>query len=160
MKKFFALTFAIIMVFTLTACGGGNGNNNDGTAATNESTPEPEATPTPEAQEEIEGEFFPGISDGDIPDILLRKAGRVESASLVASDDPEFTSEVLIVLSGCPMNFFSILSNHYETGSLTAELPLDESLGRSFTFDWGTLEMSSKDLIMESGEIHVHAFIY
>jgi len=160
MKKLFALTFVVIIAFTLTACGGGSSSGNDGTTVSNEQTPTPEAAPTPEPQEEIEGEFFPGISDDDIPEILLRKAGRVESASLIPSDDPEFTSEVLIVLSECPINFFSILSNHYETGSLTAELPLDESLGRSFTFDWGTLEMSSKDLIMEAGEIHVHAFIY
>jgi len=159
MKKIFALIFAIIMVFALTACGGGSSN---GGGNTTQDTPTPTPTPTPAAPVEIEGEFFPGISDDDIPAVLMKKAGVVNEATFAPSANPDFTSEVTIILGNCPINFFSILSDHYnkDDGLIESDLPLDESLGRTFTYDWGILEMSSKEIIIETGEVHIHAFIY
>jgi len=153
MKKYLALILAMIMIFTLAACGGG------GTPATPvEPTPEPTPAPTPVP--EIEGEFFPGIKDEDIPEILMRKAGKVTRAEKLASNEAGYNYEVFIVLSEAPMNFYSILSNHYEVGALTADLPLEEDQVRTYTFDWGLIELSAKELLIESGEIHIHAMMH
>ena len=156
MKKLFALILVMIMIFSLAACGGG-GNGGTTPDATPEPTPTPAATPPPV---EIEGEFFPGIKDEDIPEILMRKTGVVESAVKIPSDNPDYSDEVFITLAEVPINFFSILSHHYQDASIEADVPLDESLGRSFTFDWGLIEMSSKDLLINEGKIEIHALIY
>ena len=153
MKKVFVLMLVTIMIFILAACGGGNSDPIIPTIP----TATPERTPDPN---EIEGEFFPGISDEDIPEILMRKAGKVESAERVASDNPDFSYEVFIVLAEVPMNFYSILSLHYQNGSIEYDVPLDESLIRTFSFDWGLIEMSNKDLIINEGKIEVHAVMY
>ena len=156
MKKIAALVLVCLMIFMLAACNGGGGGAPDPTP-TPEATPTPTPTPDPTA---AGGEFFPGIPNDDIPDVLMRTAGELESAIKVPSTDPDFSYEVFIVLAEIPINFFSILSHHYESGSIEAEVPLDESLGRSFVFDWGYIEMTSKDLIIEEGKIEVHARMY
>jgi len=153
MKKVLVLMLVTIMIFILAACGGGNTDPITPTIPTTA----PQRTPDPN---EIEGEFFPGISDEDIPEILMRKAGTVESAVKVASDDPDFSYEVFIVLADVPMNFYSILSHHYQMGSTEYDVPLDESLNRTFSFDWGYIEMSNKDLIINDQKIEIHAAMY
>jgi len=153
MKKIIVLVLVSGLIFLLAACGGGNSDPIIPTIP----TVTPERTPDPN---EIEGEFFPGISDEDIPDILRRKAGVVESAVKVASDDPDFSYEVFIVLAEVPMNFYSILSHHYQMGSTEYDVPLDESLNRTFSFDWGYIEMSNKDLIINDQKIEIHAVMY
>jgi len=153
MKKLFALLLVTVMIFTLAACGSGNTDPVTPTIP----TPTPERTPDPN---EVEGEFFPGIPDDEIPDILKRKAGTVESAVKVVSDDPDFSYEVFIVLVDAALSFYNILSHHYQSGSLSHVVPLDESLGRSFTFDWGYIEMSSTDLFIDESKIEIHALIY
>jgi len=152
MKKLIALMLAIVLIFALAACGGGT------PAPTPAPTPEPTPAPTPVP--EIEGEFFPGIKDEDIPDILLRKAGKVASAERVASNEAGFNYEVFIVLADAPMNFYSILSNHYEVGAESSDLPLEEDQIRTYTFDWGVIELSPKELLINEGEIRIHAMIH
>jgi len=152
MKKVFAVTLAIIMIFALAACGGGSAP-----AATPAPTPEP--TPAPAAPQEIEGEFFPGLKDEDIPEDLLRKAGRVVSAEKVASNEAGFNYEVFIVLADAPMHFYSILSDHYNVRANSSELPLEEDQERNYHFDWGDIILSNKELLINEGEIHIHAFI-
>jgi len=151
MKKILVLTIAILMIFMIAACGGGGG-----------ATPDEPATnpPTAPPPTEPEGDFFPGISDDDLPEIMKRKAGRVESATFVPSSDPDFTSEIFITLADCPMHFYSILSDHYNVGALSSELPLEEDQMRYYTFDWGVIELSNKELLINQGEIKVHAKIY
>jgi len=156
MKKLLALLIAMIMIFTLVACGGGGGGDTSAGSA----TPAPERTPAPTPPPEIEGEFFPGIKDEELPEILLRKAGRVESAEKVASNEAGFNYEVFIVLADAPMNFYSILSNHYEVGAISADLPLEEDQVRTYTFDWGVIELSPKELLIEKGELHIHAMMH
>ena len=152
MKKLFTLTLVAAMIFALAACSGGGAAD---------PTPEPTPTPTPvPTPVEIEGEFFPGIKDEDIPEVLLRKAGRVESAILIVSEEPDFTSEVFIVLADAPMHFYSILSNHYEVAAISSDLPLEEDQVRTYVFDWGLIELSAKELLIESGEIHIHAMLH
>ena len=154
MKRVFVLVLVLVMGVTLIACGGGGGSDPV-------VTPTPTATPVPTPDPtEIEGEFFPGIKDEEIPEILMRKTGVVESAVKVVSDNPDFSYEVFIVLAEIPINFFSILSHHYQSGSISAEVPLDESLGRSFVFDWGYIEMTSKELLIDTGKIEIHAMMY
>jgi len=153
MKKFLAMILAVLMIFTLIACGGGSGGS-----TTPDPTPTPTPTPTPEPEEE--GDFFPGIANEDIPEILMRKTGTVENAVKVPSENPDYSYEVYITLADVPMNFFSILSNHYQVGANEYDVPLDESLGRSFTFDWGRIEMSNKELLIAEEKIEIHAFMY
>jgi len=156
MKKLLVLLLVTVMIFALAACGVRGAGNTDPITPTIPTTA-PARTPDPN---EIEGEFFPGISDDDIPEILKRKAGTVESAVKVTSDSAEFSYEVFIVLADVPMNFYSILSHHYQSGSTEYDVPLDESLNRTFSFDWGYIEMSNKDLIINEGKIEVHAVMY
>jgi len=154
MKKFFALILAVVMILALAACGGGSGGTQT------QSTPRPD-TPTPAPTPvEIEGEFFPGISDDDIPEDLLRKAGSVKSAEFKPSDDPDFTSEVFIVLADAPMHFYSILSDHYNVRAISSELPLEEDQERFYFFEWGEVTLSNKELLINEGEIHIHAKIF
>ena len=154
MKKLLTMIIVVIMIFTLTACGGGGGGTTEPAA------PTPEPTPAPTPPPEIEGEFFPGIKDEDIPEILKRKAGRVASAERVASNEAGYNYEVFIVLADAPMNFYSILSNHYEVGAISADLPLEEDQVRTYTFDWGVIELSPKELLIDEGEIHIHALLH
>jgi len=159
MKKLIALTIAVLMIFTLVACGGGgSGGTTSGPAQEADPTPEP-ATPTPPPQE-IEGEFFPGIKDEDIPEILMRKVGIVEHAEKVESSDPAFSYEIFITLAEVPINFFSILSFHYQDASESYDVPLDESLVRTYSYDWGYIELSPKDLLIEEGRLKIHAVMY
>jgi len=153
MKKLLALLIGLIMVFSVAACGGGS---TDPVVPTIPTTA-PERTPDPN---EVEGEFFPGIADEDIPDILKRKAGTVERAERITSDDPEFSYEVFIVLTDTALSFYNILSHHYQSGSISHDVPLDESLGRSFTYDWGYIEMSEMDLVINESKIEIHAMMY
>ena len=156
MKRIIALTLAVILVFALAACGGGSsgsGGNNS----------QPELTPTvtaPPAQEEVDGEFFPGIKDEDIPEDLMRKAGRVAKAEKTPSDDPDFSYEVFIVLEDAPMHFYSILSDHYNVRANSSELPLEEDQERYYHFDWGDIILSNKELLINEGEIRIQAFIH
>jgi len=157
MKKIITLTLSILMIFALAACGGG------GDTVVPEEPPEEEETapaPAPPVQEEIEGEFFPGLSDNEIPEVLKRKAGQVESATKEPSDDPAFSYEIVIILAGCPMNFYSILSDHYNQEAITSELPLDESLERFYTFDWGEITLSSKQMLIEEDLIKIIARVF
>ncbi|MCL2821418.1 MAG: hypothetical protein FWD38_11455 [Oscillospiraceae bacterium] len=159
MKKLFALILAIIMVFALAACGGGgssgSGSGNTpsgGQGQANVNTPPP-------VQEAIEGEFFPGIKDEDIPEDLMRKAGTVVSAQKIPSNNADFSYEVEIVLEGAPMHFYSILSDHYNVRAESSELPLEEDQERYYFFDWGEIILSNKELLIDEGRIIIQAFI-
>ena len=156
MKKLIALTIAVIMVFALAACGGGGETDAPETPAPD---PAPSPNPTP-APQEPDGDFFPGLSNDEIPEILMRKAGQVESAVKEPSGDPDYTSEITIVLAGCPMHFYSILSDHYNGGAISSELPLEEDQMRFYTFDWGIIELSNKELLINDGKIKIVAKVY
>ena len=172
MKKLLTLTFAALFLLTLAACGGGNTTTPDEPPANN--TP---AT-TPKQNDPVvppdnggssngtssddngnnggnigsDNDFFTGIDNAIVPDILKKIVGNLESA-----DYNSGSKTITIVFTDCTKDNHYELRSHYESQNFAfGPVGSANDIFEMIT-DWGTLELSSETDVTESGVITVIA---